>query len=65
MSFIIGGMLGSAVTIVLMSLMVYSKKGDEMNNIDYTYDFRDCDNCIHHADGGCTKWECEYEAADD
>lgn len=63
MSFIIGGMFGSAVTIVLMSLMVYAKKGDQMNNSEY--DIRDCDNCIHHTDGGCTKWECEYEAADD
>ena len=22
---------------------------------------RDCENCIHHKDGGCEVWECKFE----
>lgn len=32
--------------------------GDEMND-------RDCDNCVHHSDGGCSVWECSFEQKDD
>lgn len=32
--------------------------GDEMND-------RDCDNCAHHSDGGCSVWECSFEAKED
>ena len=24
-------------------------------------DERDCPNCTHHTEQGCTKWECEFE----
>lgn len=26
---------------------------------------RDCDNCVHHSDGGCSVWECSFEQKDD
>ena len=26
---------------------------------------RDCDNCAHHSDGGCSVWECSFEQKDD
>ena len=26
-----------------------------------TQTLRDCENCKYHTDGGCTKWDCEYE----
>ena len=26
---------------------------------------RDCDNCVHHTDNGCTKWDCEFERRTD
>ena len=22
---------------------------------------RNCENCKHHTDNGCTSWDCEYE----
>lgn len=22
---------------------------------------RNCENCKHHTENGCTSWECEYE----
>ena len=25
---------------------------------------RDCDNCVHHTEQGCTKWDCEFERID-
>ena len=31
------------------------RKMDEVDNI------RDCENCVHHTEQGCTKWECEFE----
>ena len=24
-------------------------------------DIRDCENCTHHTEQGCTKWDCEFE----
>ena len=26
---------------------------------------RDCDNCAHHSEGGCSVWECSYEQKED
>ena len=26
---------------------------------------RDCDNCAHHSDGGCSVWECSFERKKD
>ena len=26
---------------------------------------RDCDNCAHHSEGGCSVWECSFEAKED
>ena len=26
---------------------------------------RDCDNCAHHSDGGCSVWECSFEQKED
>ena len=26
---------------------------------------RDCDNCAHHSDGGCSVWECSFAQKDD
>lgn len=26
---------------------------------------RDCENCIHHKDGGCEVWECKFEAKEE
>jgi hypothetical protein len=26
---------------------------------------RDCDNCAHHSEGGCSVWECSFEQKED
>ena len=26
---------------------------------------RDCDNCAHHSEGGCSVWECSFERKKD
>ena len=26
---------------------------------------RDCDNCAHHSEGGCSVWECSFAQKDD
>jgi hypothetical protein len=26
---------------------------------------RNCENCKHHTENGCTSWECEYEPEDE
>lgn len=25
---------------------------------------RDCENCVHHTDNGCSSWDCEYKPND-
>lgn len=37
---------------VISTIQGMPEKGEKM---------RDCENCKYHTDGGCTKWDCEYE----
>ena len=38
--------------------MTIKRYDNEMND-------RDCHNCAHHSEGGCSVWECSFEQKDD
>ena len=40
----------------------YDKLMRKMDEVDNT---RDCENCVHHTEQGCTKWDCEFERRQD